>query len=504
LGLAYRQPILHDNGVAFPSPIEAAGLHSERVETFMIKIGLYSEDRTLHPLLSSAMGKDFQVLLESDQEGMSSLVSAGDCDVLILDLNSNHDSLQERIGFSRLLIASNIPSVVMADDGLRSTAFELVRTGAFGYCRRPPSIRDLKTMISRAYENSALKQQLQTVQQRLEEPGSCDRLIGSSPQMQRVYQLVRRVTNLNASVLVTGESGTGKELVARAIHNLGSRSNRPFVAVSCGAIPETLIEAELFGHEKGAFTGTVGAREGYFEQAGDGTLFLDEIGDLSLFTQVKLLRVLQQMEFSRLGSNKLIALRARLIFATHRDLAKLVAEGKFRQDLYYRINVMRIESPPLQDHPEDIPRIARHFLMQYGQVFQKPMADIEPDAMAVLQSYSWPGNVRELENVMQRAIILATGQIVRTEDLSLNAQEDDGGDIDDIVDIGDFHPAGSFERQLRDYKVKLAVTAVRENSGNKTLAARKLCISRAYLHRLIRLAEPDPIFEQDVPEQITA
>jgi len=470
----------------------------------MIKIGLYSEDRTLHPLLSSALGKEFQVLLESDQEGMSALVSAGDCDVLILDLNSNHDSLQERIGFSRLLIASNVPSVVMADDGLRSTAFELVRTGAFGYCRRPPSIRDLKTMLSRAFENSTLKQQLQTVQQRLEEPGSCDRLIGSSPQMQRVYQLVRRVTNLNAAVLVTGESGTGKELVARAIHNLGSRSSRPFVAVSCGAIPETLIEAELFGHEKGAFTGTVGAREGYFEQAGDGTLFLDEIGDLSLFTQVKLLRVLQQMEFSRLGNNKLIPLRARLIFATHRDLGKLVAEGKFRQDLYYRINVMRIESPPLQEHPEDIPRIARHFLMQYGQMFQKPMADIEPDAMAVLQSYSWPGNVRELENVMQRAIILATGQTIRTEDLSLNTQEDEGADIDDIVDIGDFHPAGSFERQLRDYKIKLAVTAVRENSGNKTLAARQLCISRAYLHRLIRLAEPDPIFEQDLREQITA
>jgi DNA-binding NtrC family response regulator len=470
----------------------------------MIKIGLYSEDRTLHPLLSSAMGKEFQVLLESDQEGMSSLVSAGDCDVLILDLNSNHDSLQERIGFSRLLIASNVPSVVMADDGLRSTAFELVRKGAFGYCRRPPSIRDLKTMLSRAYENSALKQQLQTVQQRMEEPGSCDRLIGSSPQMQRVYQLVRRVTNLNASVLVTGESGTGKELVARAIHNLGTRSSRPFVAVSCGAIPETLIEAELFGHEKGAFTGTLGAREGYFEQAGDGTLFLDEIGDLSLFTQVKLLRVLQQMEFSRLGSNKLVPLRARLIFATHRDLAKLVAEGKFRQDLYYRINVMRIESPPLQEHPEDIPRIARHFLLQYGQVFQKPMADIEPDAMALLQGYSWPGNVRELENVMQRAIILATGQTVHVEDLSLNSQEDDGGDIDDVVDIGDFHPAGSFERQLRDYKVKLAVSAVRENNGNKTLAARKLCISRAYLHRLIRLAEPDPIFEQDSREQITA
>ena len=292
---------------------------------------------------------------------MTGLLSAGSCDVMILDLYSNHDSLQERIGCTRRLIASHAPSVIMADDGLRSTAFELVRTGAFGYCRRPPSIRDLKTMLSRAYENSTLKQQLQTVQQRLEEPGSCDRLIGSSPQMQQVYQLVHRVTNLNASVLITGESGTGKELIARAIHNLGTRASRPFVAVSCGAIPETLIEAELFGHEKGAFTGTVGAREGYFEQAADGTLFLDEIGDLSLFTQVKLLRVLQQMEFSRLGSNKLIPLRARLIFATHQDLGKLVADGKFRQDLYYRINVMRIESPPLQEHPEDIPADCQAF-----------------------------------------------------------------------------------------------------------------------------------------------
>jgi DNA-binding NtrC family response regulator len=470
----------------------------------MIKIGLYSEDRTLHPLLSSALGKEFQLLLESDQEGMNTLVSTGGCDVMILDLNSNHDSLQERIGFARSLIAENVPSVVMADDGLRSTAFELVRTGAFGYCRRPPSIRDLKTMLSRAYETSLLKQQLQNVQERLEEPGSCDRMIGSSPQMKQVYELVHRVTNLNAAVLVTGESGTGKELIARAIHNLGSRSNRPFVAVSCGAIPETLIEAELFGHEKGAFTGTVGAREGYFEQAADGTLFLDEIGDLSLFTQVKLLRVLQQMEFNRLGSSKLIPLRARLIFATHRDLTQLVAEGKFRQDLFYRINVMRIEAPSLQEHPDDIPRIAKHFLRHYAQVFQKPMDSIEPDAMALLTSYSWPGNVRELENIIQRAIILAPGQSIRLADLSLNPHEDDAAEIEDIVDIGDYHPAGSFERQLRDYKVKLAVQAVRENNGNKTLAARSLCISRAYLHRLIRLDESEATFEQDIRHSVTA
>jgi DNA-binding NtrC family response regulator len=478
----------------------------------MIKVGLYSEDRTLHTLLSSALGKEFDILLEPDEDGMNLLRAAGDCNVMILDLHSKHHSLQQRIGCTQRLIASQVPSVIMADDALRSTAFELVRTGAFGYCRRPPSIRDLKTMLSRAYENSALRQQLQTVQQQLDVPAGCDKLIGASPQMQRVYQLIRRVTDLNATVLVTGESGTGKELIARAIHNLGARASRPFVAVSCGAIPETLIEAELFGHERGAFTGTVGAREGYFEQAGDGTLFLDEIGDLSLFTQVKLLRVLQEMEFCRLGSSKLINLRARLVFATHQNLEKLVTEGKFRQDLFYRINVMRIESPSLREHPEDISRIARYFLRQYGQMFQKPMDDIESHAIALLQNYRWPGNVRELENVMQRAIILAAGKTIRAEDLSIATDEaesdiadiGDMGDVDDVVDIADYHPAGSFERQLRDYKVKLAVTAVRENNGNKTLAARSLCISRAYLHRLIRLAEPDAAFDQPIREAESA
>ena len=473
----------------------------------MTRIGLYSEDRTLQPLLSSALGKDFEVLLESDGEGIEALIAAEGCDALILDLYSHEDLLQTRIDCARHLIASNVPAILMADDSLRSTAFELVRCGAFGYTRRPPSIRDLKTMLSRACETSALKQQLYSARKRAEEPGRCDRIIGSSPAMQRVYQLVRSVTNLNAAVLVTGESGTGKELIARAVHNLGSRANKPFVAVSCGAIPETLIEAELFGHEKGAFTGTVGAREGYFEQAQDGTLFLDEIGDLSLFTQVKLLRVLQQMEFSRLGSSKLVPLRARLIFATHQNLAKLVAEGKFRQDLYYRINVMRIESPQLESRPEDIPLIAHHFLRHYSNVFQKPMDMIEPDALEVLQSYAWPGNVRELENVMQRAIILAPGRSVRAHDLNLTVHEhdDDAGAFDEVVDIADYQPSGSFERQLRDYKIKLAVNAVRDANGNKTLAARSLSISRAYLHRLLRLAEAEPAsLYVDHPQRQTA
>ena len=457
----------------------------------MIRIALLTDDGTLQPLLSPALGREFQIQVALDENDVDAKIENASCDVLIVDLNSNHNSAKERIECARRVISKPIPSLIMADDLLRGTALEMVRIGAFGFCRRPPSIRELKALLYRAYEHSSLRRQLQTVHQQLEDSGSCDRLIGSSPQMQEVYQLVRRVSSLNATVLINGESGTGKELIARAVHNLGSRADKPFVAVSCGAIPETLIEAELFGHEKGAFTGTVAAREGYFEQARDGTLFLDEIGDLSLYTQVKLLRVLQQMEFCRLGSSKLIPLRARLIFATHQDLGKLVAEGKFRQDLFYRINVMRILSPSLADHAEDIPQIAMHYLKHYSRVFQKPMEAIAPDAMAMLISYPWPGNVRELENAIQRAIILAPGATIRPEDLPIQVPSDK------IIDISEYNPEGSFERQLRDYKIKLATDAVRENNGNKTLAARSLGISRAYLHRLIRLSETDSLYEQD-------
>ncbi|HEV2132833.1 MAG TPA: sigma-54 dependent transcriptional regulator [Terracidiphilus sp.] len=470
----------------------------------MIKVGLYSEDHSLSLFLSSALGKDYQVMLESDWDEMSRLVSGGECEVSILDLNSTRDSLDVRIACVKRLLISGVPSVLLGADELATVADELVRAGAFGYCRRPLSVPDLKAMLSAAYQKTFFKRPPRSVPQPAKGSG-CDRLIGSSPQMLRSYQLIKSVSNLNAAVLVTGESGTGKELIARAIHNLGVRADRPFVAVSCGAIPETLIEAELFGHEKGAFTGTVGARAGYFEQAADGTLFLDEIGDLSLFTQVKLLRVLQQLEFSRLGTTRVIPLRARLIFATHRDLAKLVAEGKFRQDLFYRINVMRIDSPSLREHAEDVPEIAWHFLNHYSRVFQKQMDAIEPDAMELLQNHSWPGNVRELENVMQRAIILAPGSAIRADDLSFNMQEEDGAYSEsDVIDIGDFQPLGSFERQLRDYKIKLAVNAVREHNGNKTLAARSLCISRSYLHRLLRLAERDATLDPSLRESITA
>lgn len=455
----------------------------------MIRIGFYSDNRKLQSVLSSALGKEFEILLEPSEEGIYQMLSAGECDMVVLDLDSNHPSLKKRVDGAKRIADSQVPSVVLADDGLRPTAVELVRLGAYNYCRNPPSVRELKLMLRRAHESTILKRQLDDVQQQLNSVTGCDRMIGSSTQIREVYDLVHRVANIDTSVVVTGESGTGKELIANAIHNLGNRSNRPFVAVSCGAIPETLIEAELFGHEKGAFTGTAGLREGYFEQVRDGTLFLDEIGELSLNTQVKLLRVLQQREFSRLGSTRLIPLRARLIFATHQDLAEMVDLGKFREDLYYRINVMRIEIPPLQERPEDIAPIALHFLRRYADVQKRSVRGIEPKAMALLEAYPWPGNGRELENVIQRAIIVAQDEIIRAGDLPKNIQ------AENVVAIDNHCLNGSFERQLRDYKIKLAETALRDHNGNKTQAARSLSISRAYLHRLIRPADTSSLVQ---------
>jgi len=462
----------------------------------MIRIGLSSEDRTLQSLLSSALGKEFDAYRVPIDAGIEQLLEPGRFDLVLLDLDAYQDSLQEAFDLSTQLIASQMPLVVMASDNLRANAYELVRQGAYNYVRRPPSIRDLKTTLLRAYESWALKREVLNAQQRREASRNGHQMIGSSPQMQRVYELINKVANISASVLVTGESGTGKELIANGIHRLGSRSDKPFVAVCCGAIPESLIEAELFGHEKGAFTGTVGSRVGYLEQAGEGTLLLDEIGELSLSTQVKLLRVLQQREFCRLGSTRLIPLKARLIFATHQNLREMVAQGTFRQDFYYRINVVGIDAPALRDHAEDIPHIALHFLRHYSELYEKPMTDIDAVATAALQSYSWPGNVRELENVIQQAIIVAPGTRLTLEDLPERIQEEST-----VVSIDDYEPSGSFERQLRSYKIKLATTALRENHGNKTLAARSLNISRAYLHRLIRVTESDPLSDADLASE---
>src|SRR5665213_825028 len=320
----------------------------------MIRLLLYSQDVSLQCLLAPTLGSEFSIFLERRMDRIREIVAQKQCDVLILDLDSNSLPIQQQLGFFDEIRDLGAPVVVMTDDIGRATALDMVQRGFSNYVRKPPALPELKIVVRRAHEFAVLKRELEDVRQQLP-AASCDRMIGSSPLCQIVYDLVRRVSSLDASVLITGESGTGKELIARSIHNLGERKYLPFVAVSCGAIPQTLIEAELFGAEKGAFTGSAVRRKGYLEEAGAGTLFFDEIGELSPLTQVKLLRVLQEREFSRLGSSQPIPLQARLLFATHRSLLEMVAEGTFRQDLYYRINVMGIKSPALRDHSEDIP-----------------------------------------------------------------------------------------------------------------------------------------------------
>jgi len=453
----------------------------------MIRLVLFSGDPKLQRLLAPALGSEYSVLVESDPSKLEQFVAAENVDVLILDADSNYSSVQQQVAFFDEIRDSRVPVVVMTNDSRRATVLELLQRGVYDYLRKPPSLPELKIVVRRAHEHASLQRELEKAREKLRATSRCDRLIGASARSQVVYDLIRRVANLDAFVLITGESGTGKELVARAIHNLSKRAKEPFVAVSCGAIPETLIEAELFGHEKGAFTGTNGTREGYMEQAGEGTLLLDEIGELSLQTQVKLLRVLQQREFSRLGSNRLLPLKARVLFATHRNLASMVEQGTFRRDLYYRVNVMRISVPPLRDRTDDIPLLADHFLQQYASAYNKPVREIRPNAMALLFEYDWPGNIRELENAIQGAVILSEGDSIGPEDLPEPLQHVD------LIDESDNPVPGSFEDQLREYKIRLANKAIRECNGNKTLAARSLSISRAYLHRLVRIPAEDDI-----------
>ena len=447
-------------------------------------IALLSEDPKLVAVLTSALGGEYTVTSAFSSERARRLVSEDPADAAILDVSSRTLYGQEHLSILEEFLARGVSVVVMADEQAREQALALVERGAHFYVHKPPALRELKAAIHKIADSRNLKIQLDAARQHLGASRGLDQLVGNGPHMQYVYRLILKVTNLNASVLITGESGTGKELIARAIHNMGVRSQRPFVAVSCSAIPETLIESELFGHEKGAFTGTAGVREGYFEKAEDGTLFLDEVGELNHQTQVKLLRVLQQREFSRLGSSRTIPLRARVVLATHRDLEHMVAAGKFRQDLFYRINVMNIKAPALREHPEDIPLLAQHCIEKYSELYGKQIDGIEPEALAALQNFAWPGNIRELENVLQRAIIMTESNLIGISELPEAIRELEP------FDVGDESELGTFERLIRNYKVKLALEAIQQARGNKTLAAQKLAISRAYLHRLVRLGEP--------------
>jgi DNA-binding NtrC family response regulator len=447
----------------------------------MKRLLLFSEDSGLRSQVKSVLGREFRLSFDSNRQRVTELAARKQCDLVVLDLESCPAS--DRFEFLDELRRRDLPVAIITaagnDPDRGVTAMQLLDRGIQRYCRKPLSTPDLSRLVRETFDNKPLADELRgPAPDAL--PAGCGQLIGSSAGSLMIYDLIRRVSNLDAFVLISGETGTGKELIARAIHSLSNRGKNQFVAVSCGAIPETLIEAELFGSERGAFTGASSLRTGYFEEAAGGTLLLDEIGELSQHTQVKLLRVLQQREFSRLGSSKSIPLRARVLFATNRNLKQMVAEGSFREDLYYRLNVVGITSEPLRNRPAEIPQLAEHFLSRYARAYGKNTAWIEPEAMTLLSDYAWPGNVRELENMIQSAIILSDDDTIRVASLP-----------EEIRQLAS-KPSRrslqwtSFEGQLQDYKIKLAMDAVKECAGNKTLAAQSLNISRTYLHRLIR------------------
>jgi DNA-binding NtrC family response regulator len=297
------------------------------------------------------------------------------------------------------------------------TAVKAMKEGAFDYLVKPFDPDQVELLIKRIVEHRELVLENILLRQKLEERSRYDEIIGQSDAMQAVFELISRVAPTDSTVLITGESGTGKELIAQAIHGNSTRCYNPFIAVSCGALPDSLLESELFGYEKGAFTGAEHMKRGRFEMANGGTLFLDEIGDISLKTQVDLLRVLQNKEFSRLGGEAVISADVRILAATNRDLKKAIAEQRFREDLFYRLNVISIHVPPLRERKEDIPLLADAFISKFCLEMNKEEMKIAPSALKALMNYDWPGNVRELENIIERALVIGRGKEIRPDDL---------------------------------------------------------------------------------------
>src|SRR6202790_389259 len=320
--------------------------------------------------------------------------------------------------------------ILMTAFGSVSTAVEAMKSGAFDYVQKPFEIEEMEVKIEKALEVKRLKHELEYFRGAQQDIYQFDRIVGSSPSLQRVLDIVKKVAKSNTTVLIRGETGTGKELIAGAIHHNSLRTSRNFVKVNCAALQENLLECELFGHERGAFPGADKQRIGRFEQADGGSLFLDEIGDMSPSTQAKILRVLQEHEFERLGGTRTVRVDVRLIAATNRDLAAMVQAGQFREDLYYRLNVVSIEMPPLRERKDDIVPLANSFIRRFAGELKKKIDGLDPDAQKLLMRYNWPGNIRELENTIERAMLLAEGHAIASDDLRLGEVSMGGGGRD--------------------------------------------------------------------------
>lgn len=405
--------------------------------TDQASILVVDDEENLRNLLTKIL-RDTGSTVETAADGEEGLAKfkAGHFDLVLLDLK-----LPKLDGMSvlRAIMEHNPDALVIIITAFSTidTAIQAIKLGAYHYVGKPFRPEELMIVVNQALERGRLVTENRLLQQQLMHTFKFEGIVGDSPKMRDVLQLAAAVAPTDATVLIYGETGTGKELLARSIHFQSPRAQGPFVVVNCGAIPETLLETELFGHEKGAFTSAVTSRIGRFERAQDGTIFLDEIGDMSVAMQVKLLRVLQERVIERVGGNKPIDVNARVIAATNKDLKKTIADGQFRDDLYYRLAVMPIELPPLRDRKEDIQTLAYHFLNKYAVAFGKRIKGFTPAAMKKLRNHHWPGNVRELEYTIQRVVILATRELIDTEEIWLDEQGSPGARFPKAFSLGD-------------------------------------------------------------------
>ena len=437
------------------------------------KLLVVDDEKNTREALRRAFEDAFEVFVAANLESSKNLIKSEPMDVVLTDLRLGNESGLEVL---KLCQRQNPPPpcVVMTAYGSVESAVEGMRQGAYDYVTKPLDLDHAQLLLQRAVRTVRVEQENLELKAQLERSFGLDRILGKSVAIEKVLDRVRQVADSKASVLLEGESGTGKELVARALHGLSSRKGGPFVAVHCAALSPQLLESELFGHEKGSFTGATEKRIGRFEQAQGGTIFLDEIGEIDAATQVKLLRVLGERTMERVGGNRLLDVDVRLITATHRSLDRLVQEGKFREDLYFRIRVVQIQIPPLRDRPEDIPILAESFRKEYSLENGKEDLSFSPASIRLMMDYRWPGNVRELRTAVEHGVVLAKGRAIEPDDLPNSVRM--GSDrIESRVEA----------TSLRLDKIqKSLIDAAMDKTGkNISKAAQALGISRRTLHR---------------------
>ncbi len=448
----------------------------------METILIVDDERNYLVVLEALLGPEgYEILTTDNAPDAVRLVRAADLDLVITDMKMPGMNGMELLEECKS-IKTELPIVIMTAYGTIELAVEAMKKHAYDYITKPFQNEQLKLTVKKALKNYRLIKENRLLNEALSDRFKYGNIIGKSEPMLKVYDLIEKVAQSKASVLITGPSGTGKELIAKAIHFNGPRKDRPFVSINCGALTETLLESELFGHEKGAFTGAIAMKKGRFELANEGTLFLDEVSEMPPSLQVKLLRVLQEMEFERVGGTKTIKVDVRVLSASNRNIKDDVTEGAFREDLFYRLNVIQIEVPPLRERTDDIPLLVKHFIEKYKSEKAKGKIELSPEVWKMVYTYPWPGNVRELENAIERAVILNSGNMITLEDFSeelTGAQAE--FNIDSIIP-----PNVPLSDALEQIEEKMVRRALSQCNNIQAHAAKSLGITKSLIQHKMK------------------